>query len=335
MKAVIAAVAVLCCLAFATPAHAWDCTTPGYSRQQVPAGTVGAGQGDGTNQVDTVEGITFECLPQTPPTPPPTSSTSSNSTSSASSASSSNSSASSNQNQSQKQNQTANGGSANATATGGQGGSASVGNVSSTLKNSGNSSNKNTNTATGGNQSQTSSATATGNGDNSNDYSSTTNVPREVATAYSPNVLPTTPCFKGYSGGGQGTMFGFSFGGGKIDANCRLLETARQAPSLLARCKVWIRSQDAKSSGVSLDDCIGQPVVQIAAVVPVAPSAPIIVPAPQVNVYITQPTVIPAPVVAPAPSVAAAAPKKHFHPNCTPKAPLPCKVIDNDNIGQQ
>lgn len=42
-------------------AAAWNCTVPGQIRIQVPAGTLGNGPGDGNGQVDTVEGITFEC----------------------------------------------------------------------------------------------------------------------------------------------------------------------------------------------------------------------------------------------------------------------------------
>ena len=212
----------------ATPAHAWNCTTPNAIRVQVPNGTTGTGTGDGLGQVVVDNGLTFECeiLPTTTPS---TSSSTSSANSAANSAS--NSSASSNQSQSQKQGQTqvANGG--QATATGGQGGaggSASVGNVSSTssvsksgnstLKNVGNSSNTNTLSATGGNQSQSSTATAQGNGDNSNNYENVTNVPRDTATAVAPTVLPTVPCFKGIGAGIQGPAFGASFGGGKIDA---------------------------------------------------------------------------------------------------------------------
>ena len=342
------------CFAFATPAHAWNCTTPGQIRVQVPNGTAGNGQGDGSGQVDTVEGITFEC--EAPPTAPPSSTTpsTSNSTSSANSAansssnSASNSSASSNQSQGQKQNQsqTANGGSATATGgTGGQGGS--VGNVSSTstvsdsgnssVKNSGNSLNKNTNTAVGGNQSQTSTSSANGNGvgngNNSND--TTINEPREVASAYAPSMNATAQCFKPFSGGGQGLLFGASFGGGKIDENCARLEASRQAPSLTARCKVFITSKYAKEAHVTLDDCLPKPVVVVAAppVAVVAPAQPSIT----INVPPAIVTVIPSPVVAPTPSVVVAAAATHHktHVPCTPVPQGKGKcVVDNQSIRQ-
>ena len=322
MKAVIAAVAVAVCLAFATPAHAWNCTTPGAIRVQVPNGTTGTGTGDGLGQVVVDSGLTFECEILPPTTPPTTNPSSSTSTSSANSAansasnSASNSSASSNQNQSQKQRQTqtANGG--QATATGGQGGaggSASVGNVSSTssvsksgnstLKNVGNSSNSNTNSATGGNQSQSSTATAQGNGDNSNNYENVTNVPRDTATAVAPTVLPTVPCFKGIGAGIQGPAFGASFGGGKIDANCAELEASRLAPSLIARCKVYLENKYVKQAGVTMADCMTVPVPASVIV-----QAPIPVPAPIINVTVPPAvvTVVAAP-APPAPNVAVAA----------------------------
>src|SRR5271170_4235402 len=65
MKKVIGLVFALALISL--PAHAWNCTQAGQIRVQVPTGTVGSGQGDGPGQVDTVEGITFQC--QTPPTP--------------------------------------------------------------------------------------------------------------------------------------------------------------------------------------------------------------------------------------------------------------------------
>src|SRR5271170_6539011 len=119
MKAVIAVV-VLALAALCSPAaKAWNCTQAGQIRVQVPAGTVGSGQGDGPGQVDTVEGLTFQC--QTPPAPPttPTSNPSSNSNSSANANSNSNSTSTSNASSNSNSNSTANGGNAVSTATGG------------------------------------------------------------------------------------------------------------------------------------------------------------------------------------------------------------------------
>jgi hypothetical protein len=359
MKKILSLVGL--CLMFAAPAFCWNCTDSLAERVPVPTGTTGT-YGDGNGQLflgvagQGTPGQLYECevvtpTPPTTPTTPTTSNSMSNSTSSANSAANSSSNAtstsSSNQTQNQKQNQsqTANGGNASAT-----GGNATIGNVSSTstisksgnssIQNSGNSSNKNTNTATGGNQTQTSTSSANGNGvgngDNSNNYSSTTNVPRDVATAFAPTVLPTTPCFKGFSGGGQGTMFGFSFGGGKIDANCADLEASRLAPSLISRCKVYLMNKYVKAAGVTMTDCLAVP----------QPAAPIVIPAPPapqlqpvINITVPPATVIiPAPAIAPALSVAVAAArikKKPFHVTCNPKPPPLCKVVDNDNIKQQ
>jgi hypothetical protein len=335
MKAVIAAVALAFCLAFATPAHAWNCSDPLAERVQVPFGTAGT-QGDGDGQLANFNGALYECE-VVKPTPPTTTPSTSNSTSSASSAanssanSASNSSASSNQSQSQKQGQTqtANGGSATSIATGGQGGAggkATVGNVSSTVsnsgnstvKNSGNSSNKNTNTATGGNQSQTSTSSANGNGvgngDNSNNYENVTNVPRDTATAVAPTVLPTVPCFKGMGIGAQMASAGLSFGGGKIDANCADLEASRLAPSLIARCKVYLQNKYVKAAGVTLADCMNVPAP--ATVIVQAPAQPI--PAPVINIPAPVVTIIQAPALPPAPSVAVAAKAvvHRSHPAC-------------------
>ena len=69
-------------LVLSVPAFAWNCTTPGQIRVQVPTGTIGNGTGDGSGQVVVDSGLTFECetLPTTSTTP-----TTSNSTSAANS----------------------------------------------------------------------------------------------------------------------------------------------------------------------------------------------------------------------------------------------------------
>ena len=104
---------------------------------------------------------------------------------------------------------------------------------------SGNSSNKNTNTSNS-TSSASNNGNGNGNGSNNSSFSSTVEAPKiPVQTAYAPPAIPTAQCFKGMSGGAQTMAFGASFGGGKIDQNCAILEAARSAPSLLARCKVY------------------------------------------------------------------------------------------------
>jgi len=127
-----------------------------------------------------------------------------------------------------------------------------------------------------------------------------------------------------------------SFGGGKIDQNCAALEAARQAPSLLARCKILLSNKYYKQAGVTMEDCLGpkpQPVV----VVTPAPPAPrtctdyitVNVPAPVV-------TIIPeaAPVaVAPTP-INPVLKKKSFKrvsPPCTSATQKPA-VWQNDDV---
>ena len=251
---------------------------------------------------------------------------------------------------------TANGGAGgNATATGGNQKQAQSQNQ--TLSNSGNSS------ATGN---------GVGNGNNSNDSSTVINEPRQVSSAIAGTVLPTVSCFKGVGVGAQTGFFGASFAGGKIDTNCAELEVSRLAPSLLARCKVFITNKYAKQAGVTLDDCTGvsadsaaihetapettresshesspsitvnvpEPVVNVPAPVVNVPAPVVNVPAPVVNV--------PAPVVisVPAPSayilgtppaaVVAASKKTHRvrRPSCAPIPKITNKgcTITNDSL---
>lgn len=236
---------------------------------------------------------------------------------------------------------TANGGAGNATATGGNQKQAQSQNQ--TLSNSGNSS------ATGN---------GVGNGNNSNDSSTVINEPRQVSSAIAGTVLPTVSCFKGVGVGAQTGFFGASFAGGKIDTNCAELEVSRLAPSLLARCKVFITNKYAKQAGVTLDDCTGIS-ADSAAIHETAPettressheSSPSItvnVPEPVVNV--PAPVVnVPAPVVisVPAPSayilgtppaaVVAASKKTHRvrRPSCAPIPKITNKgcTITNDSL---
>ena len=115
--------------------------------------------------------------------------------------------------------------------------------------------------------------------------------------------------------GVQGPAFGASFGGGKIDPNCRALETARSflgAGSRLSYCKIAIRTKDAKDAGVTMDDCMNVGTVQVeqGPAAPVVDTTPITINIPPPVILQAPPpvvTVIPAPVTPPAPSVAQAA----------------------------
>lgn len=302
-------VAALACIV--TPAHAWNCSNPLAERVVVPSGTAGT-YGDGDGQLALYNGQIYECevVPVNPPAPPASTSKSKSSSAANSAANSSSNSASSAVNNTSV---VAKGG--NATATGG--------NANQTQTQSQNQ------TANGG--------SANGSGNSSNSYTSTTNVPQQVASAYSPTVLPSAPCFKGYSGGAQAAFGGISFGGGKIDENCAELEAARQAPSLEARCKVYLLNKYVRKAGVTMEDCLSipEPTITVeqgpATVIP----EPTPTPAPVITINVPAPvvTIIPGPVVAPPPSIAAAA-----RANATAAAAKvhhkgkPCPVVDNDTI---
>ena len=295
-----------------TLAHAWPQCSGNWN--QVPAGTSSAG-----GAIYTADGLTWQCQPKTTPPTPSTPGATSASTSNANSAANSSSNSASN----------ATGGNSSSVATGGN--QKQRQNQTQTAQ-GGN--------ATGGSASSTSSASDNGNGSNNASYSSETNVAATkvpVATAVAPAVLPTNPCFKGVGVGVQTMAFGGSFGGGKIDSNCAILEAARTAPSLLARCKVYISNKYVKQAGVTLDDCLTQPEpapTQVNDVVPtqvqpvvvnVQPAAPVVIPAPVVNV------------IAPAPAVGVivhAAPQKHRRPPCSSLPPCPVKpaVWDNEKL---
>lgn len=269
MKPVMGVLALLIC---STPALAWDCPS-GQIRQQAPAGTPTT-----TPYYDVVEGIAFICVPTTP-------------TATTTSAQSQNQ----NQNQSQSQSTKS---STNSSASSGSTSTATGGN--SSVSNSGNSSNRNTNTLTANGGTATGGNASANNANNSSTtYAPVTTTEVEapkipVASAYAPPILPTVSCFKGYSGGVQTAPAGISFGGGKIDQNCAELETARQAPSLIARCKVYITNKYVKAAGVTLEDCLNQP-PPVAVVAPSPVIAP--APAPQPIVITVAPPPIPAPVV--------------------------------------
>jgi hypothetical protein len=335
MKAVIAAVVVALAMLCSPVAHAWNCSDPLAERVVVPAGTAGS-YGDGDGQLASFGGQLYECKVVTPGTgtKDPTTNTNTNQNSN------SNSNSNTNKN-------TATGGSSTSTATGGNSTSTNLntnvvtatggsvkdsGNSSSTstVKNSGNSSindSGNSRQSQKQGQSQSSSSSANGNGNNSNDE--TTNVPKEVASAYAPTILPTVPCFKGFSGGAQAGFGGVSFGGGKIDANCAELEAARQAPSLIARCKIYIQNKYVRSAGVTMEDCLGPKPQPVVIVTPMAP-----VPAPIIVQVQPAPVVVQAAPVVVAPTPIAPALKKktmkRVAPPCGP-ATKPA-VWQNDDV---
>jgi hypothetical protein len=192
-------------------------------------------------------------------------------------------------------------------------------------KNSNSNANTNTSTsssaatATGGaangTNTSTNSLAATGNGANSNN--TTNNVAAAgipANTAYAPTALPTVPCFKGMGVGAQVAQAGFSFGGGRIDENCAILETARSFAlhgSDVAYCKVMVTTKASRKAGVTFDDCMVLRAEPQAAQAPKEPGTAaavppqIIVPAPQVTINVpaaSTPTAIPPP-IAPAPVV--------------------------------
>ena len=245
-------------LVLSVPAFAWNCTTPGQIRVQVPTGTVGNGTGDGSGQVVVDSGLTFECetLPTTSTTP-----TTSNSTSTATSAANSN----------------ATGGNASSTATGG-----SVKNTNTLTNTQGQKQGQTqSNSSVNSNQSSGGSVSDVGNSQ------TTVEAPKiPVNTAVAPPVFSTTNCFKGFSAGGQTAVGGLSFGGGGIDKNCAAERVAQDYFAMgnrLAACKVITSTKASKDAGVTLADCMNVPVPVVRTVVPVV-SAP--VPAP-VTVQIT------------------------------------------------
>ena len=300
-------ISLLCCAVFLLSclSFAWDCPA-GQIRQQAPAGTPTS-----TPYYDVVEGIAFICVP----TPTGTSGTgtstlsavntntnSANSASNSTSTSNATSNATSNQNQTQRQKQQQ---SQSQIATGG--------NATSTA------------TSTGGN--------AVGNGDNSNDSITNIAAPKiPVASAITPPIMPTVPCFKGYGGSAQTMAFGGSCGGGKVDHECEARELARSfsGPQTAASCKILLNTKDARAAGVTMEDCLRPVPVQVITAVPpqVVPIPPapvvIVVPAPVVN--IASPALPSPPQYRTEITVTAPKPvkKKHMAPQCQNGLELRC-----------
>ena len=175
-------------------------------------------------------------------------------------------------------------------------------------------------TATGGDANSNSTSAATNNGNGSNNTTTNVAAPKiPVNTAYAPSAFPTVPCFKGYGGGVQVAQAGVSFGGGKIDGNCAILETARSfgvAGSWLAYCKVMLTDKYVKAAGVTLQDCLDRYVPTVPEPVAVIPPAPQVSILPiEIPVVKTELVVMPMPVVAPPVSIQVPIPapvvKKH------------------------
>lgn len=168
--------------------------------------------------------------------------------------------------------------------------------VQNTLTNTSNSNSSagasSTSSATGGNanqkqgqsqSSENSNQSSASNSGNNSAYNNETNIAAPsipVATAYAPSVYPTVTCFKGIGAGVQTGPFGGSFGGGKIDENCAILEAAAKAKNRLSYCKVYVSNKYVRQAGVTLEDCMQEPPAPT--VVVVAPQAPVPVPAPVV-----------------------------------------------------
>jgi hypothetical protein len=190
--------------------------------------------------------------------------------------------------------------------------------------------------ATGGNATSTATSTggnAVGNGDNSNDSITNIAAPKiPVASAITPPIMPTVPCFKGYGGSAQTMAFGGSFGGGKVDHECEARELARSfsGPQTAASCKILLNTKDARAAGVTMEDCLRPVPVQVITAVPpqVVPIPPapvvIVVPAPVVN--IASPALPSPPQYRTEITVTAPKPvkKKHMAPQCQNGLELRC-----------
>jgi hypothetical protein len=71
-----------------------------------------------------------------------------------------------------------------------------------------------------------------------------------VATAYAPNIYPTSPCMGSTSGGvtSGSWLFGLSFGTSWTDEECQKQEASRNAPTPADRIHVWCQSKFAAGS---------------------------------------------------------------------------------------
>jgi hypothetical protein len=182
----------------------------------------------------------------------------------------------------------------------------------------------NTSTAQGGN------ATASNNSSgNSTSISEDVRIPHMTASAITPDMLPTSPCFKSYGGAAQSGFFGASFGGGKIDKGCDDRETARvfaRMGNLTAAGRILCDTPAAKRAKLTQEECMA--FVREPEIIPTAPPTaptPIVV-TPQITVEPAAVTVI-APPETPAAPVTTAAPPTKKH---TARKVLPCPPCPNE-----
>ena len=190
-------------------------------------------------------------------------------------------------------------------------------NIATSASNSSANAAANSNQTQGQQQGQT--QTATG----GSAASSNSNDTKIAASAISPPVLPTVPCFKGAGGAVQAGMIGGSFGAGKVDQGCDYRELARafSGPQTVASCKILLNTKKAKKAGITMEDCLGvQPVSQN-----VVTSQQVMTPEPVAPVIIVEqaPMVLPqAPVVMPKLKHKRV---QHLPPNCQNVLQRVCK----------
>jgi hypothetical protein len=259
-------------------AFAWNCSTPGQVRVQVPTGTVGTGTGDGSGQVVVDNGLTFVC--ETLPTPPttPTTPTTSNSTSAANSTSGATSGS------------TSNAGVSNSGNSSNKNSNKNTLNNTNTLSNTQQQSQTQSNASTNSNQSSASNA-----GNNSaynNATTENTDIKVAAASAITPTLIPTAPCLGSIGGAAQSIPGGLSFGATRVDKGC----DSRQAALLFAvslhnpdaAARIMCSTRAAKAAKLTLAQCLAS--VSPAPVVILAPSAPAAAPiAVTVNIPAAEP----------------------------------------------
>jgi hypothetical protein len=161
----------------------------------------------------------------------------------------------------------------------------------------------------------------------SSSYTSTYQQVHQVAPAIAPTPFHSAPCIKGWGAAGQSGWAGLSIGGGKVDKNCRAIETAESFAAkgkMLAYCKIMVTTQDAKAAGITMDDCMTD--AKVAVPEPQAEPQPaiapqIVVPAPQVTINL--PPSAPVAEALPLPTIIPPQAKRQSH---KPKASQPCKV---------
>lgn len=269
MKFRIPAIAILC-LIFSSGAFAWNCSDPLASRVDVgttkPSGAPGNGDGQyflGTGS-EGVKGDYYVCqVPKTPITTP----------------------TQQNQNQSQTSNNTNTNTSKSSSTSTSSSKSDSNSSSKSAVTNSGNSS------ATGGNASASNNSSG-----NVSTYSSNEvyNEARQNPGAFAPTAAFTTsPCSKGFSGGGSTPSISATLGIVLTDKGCDSRQTALNFYAIgnpTAAARVLCSTSASKRAHLSLSDCLLllPPVV-------IAPPAPVV----------SQPAPTPTIVIIPAPQAAA------------------------------